>query len=90
MPCIGTGVPGWRGCGMVAAPGSVEENSKLKSPGAPDSTLMTYWVCPEGPAARFNPKAEQDSKKGSGHLLEPSQAPTRALGVARLESSWCS
>lgn len=52
----------------------------------PDSTLMTYWVCPEGPAARFNPKAEQDSKKGSGHLLEPSQAPTSTLGGARLEN----
>lgn len=70
---------------MVAAPGSVEEDSKGPFQGH-DSTLMTYWVCPEGPAARFNPKAEQDSKKGSGHLLEPSQAPTPTLGVTRLES----
>lgn len=71
---------------MVTAPDSTGRRLQGAFPGAPDHTLMTYWECPEGPAARFSPKAEQDSKKGRGHLPEPSQAPTPTLGVARLES----
>ena len=71
---------------MVAALGRTDRRLQGAFPGAPDATLMMYWVCLEGPTARFSPKAEQDSKKGSGHLPEPSQAPTPTLGVARLES----
>lgn len=71
---------------MAAAPGSTDRRLQGASPGAPDPALLKYWVCSEGPAARFSPKAEQDSKKDSGHLPEPSQVPTPTLSVARLES----